>query len=86
MLVADGYGASALRCRDWSFRYRHGSAKENTLNGQTEIGYDVTSGTMNSAFADGSVRTLNAQTRAQICKEYVCLLGKGGTAVKAYTD
>jgi len=49
MYFGDGYGCVRLRCRDWSFRFRHGAAKANTYGSNTdEIGYDVTVGSMNA--------------------------------------
>ena len=84
ILLGDGFAAYRLRCKDWSFRWRHGAAK--TGPGETEIGAGTTVGNGNYLLADGSVQVKNASARVQVCREDVAYLGKGEPRGNAYKD
>ena len=84
IFVGDGYGPYRLRCKDYSFRWRHGAAK--MVAGATEIGQNTTSGNGNYLLADGSVQVKNASARATVCREGIGYLGTGKTRNNLYKD
>lgn len=76
VLLGDGYGIYRLRCKDWSFRWRHGGAESKEYNGHAELGYDTTKGSGNFLLGDGSVTTKNAKARESVCADLVAKKGK----------
>ena len=82
--LGDGFATYRLRCKDWSFRWRHGAAKVGA--GADEIGENTTAGNGNYLLADGSVQVKNASARATVCREDVAYLGTGGPLGEAYKD
>lgn len=87
IVLGDGYGFYNLRCRDWSFRWRHGGFKYNAnASGVKEPGYQTTAGTGNFLFGNGCVRTLIAQNREQICRELVAQKGEASITADDYKD
>ena len=86
IMAGDGYGPYRLRCEDWSFRWRHGAAKNSQLDGYDEIGAGTTAGNGNFLFADGSVQVKNASARATVCREDVVYMGRGEARGEAYKD
>ena len=85
-MAGDGYGPYRLRCEDWSFRWRHGAAKNSQLDGYNEIGAGTTAGNGNYLLGDGSVQVKNASARATVCREDVVYMGKGESRGEAYKD
>jgi prepilin-type N-terminal cleavage/methylation domain-containing protein len=86
IVAGDGYGPYRLRCKDWSFRWRHGAAKNSQLDGYDEVGAGTTMGNGNYLHADGSVQVKNASARAQVCREGIAYLGTGGSRGNNYKD
>ena len=86
IVSGDGYGPYRLRCKDWSFRWRHGAAKNSQLAGYDEIGAGTTMGNGNFLLGDGSVQVKNASARVIVCREDVAYLGSGGPRGNAYKD
>ena len=86
IVAGDGYGPYRLRCKDWSFRWRHGAAKASQLSGYEEIGAGTTVGNANYLHGDGSVQVKNASARAQVCRDGIAYLGRGESRGDAYAD
>ena len=86
IVSGDGYGPYRLRCKDWSFRWRHGAAKNSQLAGYDEIGAGTTMGNGNYLLGDGSVQVKNASARVIVCREGIGYLGTGKTRNNLYKD
>lgn len=84
--LGDGHGVYALRCLDWSMRWRHGAAKSGNYNGESVVGYNVTAGNANFLLADGSVQNKSASARATVCREGIGQLGSDDNRGEAYLN